>query len=60
MVAAPEETPGERLLRYRSLAEEARQLADGCESDDLRQAYRALANGWAALAEDLAKAIRRK
>ena len=60
MAGSPEETPGERLLRYRNLAEEARSLADACEAEDLRLAYRALANGWAALADDLAKAIRRK
>jgi hypothetical protein len=60
MAGSSEETHSQRLLRYRSLAEEARQLAEACGSDDLRQAYRALANGWSALADDLEKAIKRK
>lgn len=49
----------ERLARYRNLALEARALAERSDSDDLRQAYVALANGWAALADDLEKAVRR-
>jgi hypothetical protein len=58
MAGPSEESPGERLVRYRNLAAEALALAEKCESDDLRQAYRALANGWMALADDLAKASR--
>jgi hypothetical protein len=60
MAGPPDETPRERLNRYRKLAIEARELAETADSDDLHQAYLALVDGWAALAADLEKAIRRR
>jgi hypothetical protein len=59
MAGPREESPHERFLRYRSLAHEAQELAARADSSDLRQAYVALSQGWAALADDLGKAIRR-
>jgi hypothetical protein len=59
MSGPPEELAPERLARYRGLAAEAQDLAEKAGSDDLRQAYLTLAQGWAALAEDLEKALRR-
>jgi hypothetical protein len=51
------ESPAERLDRYRKLSAQANDMAEKSYSRELRDAYTALAASWLALALDLERAI---
>jgi hypothetical protein len=57
MSGSSEETPQERLSRYRNLADDARQAAARAGAPDVQAGYAGLAKSWDDLADQLEREI---